>query len=144
MDGGDCDAPGDCAAVSCTNDFTCEYTPLNTIQCCEPTDIDSMAITFEEIEDILSEGWQVSACDGSETSPASAVDANTTWKFATGVTGGGIEPKVGDGMLYFGNGLDYGGSTATAACASALSPPVTIEDNGVPYTLSYWRQYESV
>ena len=43
-------------------------------------------------------------------------------------------------MLYFGNGLDYGGATNTASCGRALSEPITIEegDTDVPWTLSYW------
>ena len=138
MDGGDCAAPGDCAAVACTQDFACQYTPLNTIQCCEPADIQSMAITFEDTDELQAAGWEVSACEPSETSPTSQVDLNTTWKSASVVTGAGIEPKSGDGMLYFGNGLDYGGATQTAACATAVSPAVTLEDNDVPWTLSYW------
>ena len=134
FDGGDCPNSDPCVSVSCTQDFTCAYENLETPQCCEPTDVEELTMNFEE-PDL---DWEFTACDVAETAPGIPVDPSSTWKIVNEVEVGGIDAKYGEGMLYFGNGFDYGGATSTAACGRALSGPITLSESDVPWTLSYW------
>jgi len=134
FDGGDCPQLDACTAVGCDEDFTCVFSPINTPQCCEPTDMSDMALLFEE----GAEQWEATTCDPEETSAAVPVDPNSYWHVSHESGTGGISAKYGEGMLYFGNGVDYGGAAGAAACGRAMSPPITIEESDAPWELSGW------
>jgi len=134
FDGGDCLNNDECMDVTCTEDFTCVYETVDSPQCCEPTDMQDLAMTFEE----GALQWEFTACDAAETAPGIPVDPSSTWKVINESQVGGIDAKYGDGMLYFGNGFDYGGGTSTASCGRAVSQPVTITESDVPWMLTYW------
>jgi hypothetical protein len=134
FDGGDCPNNDDCVDVICTEDFTCAYQAVDSPQCCEPSDIQDLAMTFED--DALT--WEFTPCDAAETAPGIPVDPSATWKVVDEAQVTGIDAKYGDGMLYFGNGFDYGGGTGTASCGRAVSEPVTITESEVSWMLTYW------
>lgn len=127
--GGDCNAaPLFCDLDACTEDFTCDLTLKALPQCCEPAPEPTLTQAFEAPV----EGWEFTTCE-----PAAAIaDPQSVWQFATAQTSP-IDPQDGFGLLYFGNGTDYGGSQGFGACGQALSPVVTLEPE-VPWTLSYW------
>jgi hypothetical protein len=134
FDGGDCSQADECTTATCTEDFTCLYEAIDSPLCCEPTDVGDLSLTFEAgaLE------WEATACDEGETAPGVPVDSGSFWHVVDQTETSGIDAKYGEGMLYFGNGLDYGGSIGAASCGRALSQPLTLEASDAPWELTYW------
>ena len=133
LNGGDCTPDDDCKVVSCSDDFKCLQAPKPTPECCEPFLISELTFDFEGGDfEGGSDGWESLPCE----SGGAPDDASAVWQFADGDSAAGIQAKVGDGMLYFGNGTalaapEFGG------CDEINSPCVALED-GVPWTVSMW------
>lgn len=133
MYGGDCSASDDCKISACSEEFKCIEEPKATPECCEPFEVDALTLGFEGDGD----GWTFDTeCGPNEAAPGVSQDESAMWQLATS-DAMAMNAKVDAQSLYFGNGVDYGGSTNKIACGNALSPPVTLEAD-VPWTLDFW------
>ena len=143
--GGDCNASDECKVAFCSDTFKCEEAPKDTPECCEPYTVPDMTLTFEGADD----GWTFdSECGPGELSAGTPLDEYAVWGLTDQDGAAGILPKQGDQVLYFGNGVDYGGGCVTnedtgevicpaAACGNATSPAITLgADN--PWDLDAW------
>ena len=117
IDSSECVASSECYMAAC-EDFACVETPVDSPLCCFPGADESLTMDFE-----AGDMWTHESCtpgDGSEPDPESV------WQVTEATAS--ISPSEGTYMLYFGNGLDYGGdvltdpATAMASCGETQSP----------------------
>jgi len=122
---GQCVPPDECKLPTCDEDFKCGFVQKDTPECCIPTEDELKGESFEEDGQ-----WEFESCvpEGADADDASM------WQTSGAVAG--LTPKDGDGLLYFGNGVNYA-SEGNGACGIASGPAVNLSD-GVPWTVEFW------
>jgi len=129
VDGGDCPVAGSCKLLGCDASFQCTMTQQPTPSCCVPANVPELGDDFEGGPG----GWTFESCEVS----AAPADPDSVWQITDLNGAAGILPKNGSKVLYFGNGLDYGGAQGEGSCGLATGPEIELEA-GYPWTLKMW------
>ena len=124
---GQCVPPDECKLPTCDADFKCGFVQKDTPECCIPTEDEVKGESFE----VEGEDWTMESCapEGAEN-----VDDATMWQNSEAVAG--LTPKDGDQLLYFGNGVNYGGD-GNGSCGVTTGPATYLKE-GLPWTLEFW------